>query len=526
MFLSRLPKNLPPKFIQSSKITHRVREIIEEVMEKPIRIPNYLNFDSPFIDISKQRASFNNKRVIAEYQNVDPVSLTRYFNNYRESKQSWEETPFDQKKDVFLTAADLIENKYYDTMLAYTIAGQNKTIYEAEIDAICELVDFLRFNVAYAEHIISKQPIQTSFIRNVSEYNSLNGFVASITPFNFTAIGGNLASAPLLFGNSVIWKPSTHAILSNHLFYEIMIEAGLPKGVLNFCPMEAEPFFEGVSSRSDLAALLFTGSSTVFDKINKEIYTTIESRSVYPRVVGETGGKNFHFVDESSIENDHSLTNVAQKTVESAFNYSGQKCSACSIAYVPENMLDNFLERLKQFTKFYNDNMENYGVISEESYNRITEIWDEISNDPEIEVIEDIGNCDKESYFISPKIVVCRDHENRVFNEEFFAPILAIYPYDSSNPNEKYNVMERCCESNNYALTGAIFSQNDDVTRTAITKFRHKTGNFYVNDKSTGSVVGQQPFGGSGKSGTNDKAGDINLLFRLFNQRNIKLNHE
>lgn len=526
MFLSKLPKNLPPKFIPSSKITHRVREIIEEVIESPTKIPNYLNFDSPFINISTQRSAFNNKRVIAEYQNVDPVSLKRYLDNYHESKKSWEETPFDQKKEVFLNAADLIENKYYDTMLAYTIAGQNKTIYEAEIDAICELVDFLRFNVAYAEQIILKQPIQTSFIRNVSEYNSLNGFVASITPFNFTAIGGNLASAPLLFGNSVIWKPSQHAILSNHLFYEIMIEAGLPNGVLNFCPMEAEPFFKSVSSSNDLGALLFTGSSTVFDKMNRDIYSTVESRSVYPRVVGETGGKNFHFIDKSAIENGHSITNVAQKTVESAFNYSGQKCSACSIAYVPENMLDNFLERLKQFTKFYNDNMENYGVISEESYNRVVKIWDEISADSEVEVVEDIGNCDKENYFISPKIVICRDHENRVFNEEFFAPILAIYPYDSNTLSEKNNVMEKCCTSNNYALTGSIFSYNDEVTNMAIKKFRHKTGNFYVNDKSTGSVVGQQPFGGSGKSGTNDKAGDINLLFRLFNQRNIKINYE
>lgn len=515
--LSRLPKNLNPKFLPGSNTTLRVKEIIDDILEKPLRIPNYLNYDSPFMETSQQISAYNNNHYVAEYTKVDKPSLTRYFNNYNDAKRSWENASFNERRDVFLKAADLVSGKYYHTMLAYTMVGQNKNIYEAEIDAVCELVDFLRFNVAYAEAINEKQPIQVTNINNISEYNSLNGFVAAITPFNFTAIGGNLASAPLLFGNSVLWKPSPSAILSNHLFYEIMLEAGLPEGVLNFCPMDGKEFLDCVVERRDLGALLFTGSSSVFDEINKRVYSDIETRSTYPRIIGETGGKNFHFLDESSKS---VLAEVAQKTVESAFNYSGQKCSACSVMYVPETILEETIAELKKATNYYNEHMENYGVINAEAYEKTMRLI-ETFND-EIDVVEDIGNSDEESYYISPKILVCRNHDHRVFHEEFFAPILSIYPY---NPDEKYEVMKMCAEGNNYSLTGAVFSLDDKVVMGAMNAFRHKTGNFYVNDKSTGSVVGQQPFGGSGKSGTNDKAGDINLLYRLFNQRNIKINY-
>jgi 1-pyrroline-5-carboxylate dehydrogenase len=515
--LSRVPKNLIPKFRSTSKTPLRVKEIIDDILESPLRIPRYLNFDTPFLDTQRQISAFSNKYHVAEYQPVDKPSLTRYFNNYTDAKKDWENTSFDERKDIFLKAADLISDKYYNTMLAYTMVGQNKNIYEAEIDAVCELVDFLRFNVAYAEYIHEKQPIQVCDTNNISEYNSLNGFVAAITPFNFTAIGGNLASAPLLFGNSVLWKPSPSAILSNHLFYEIMIEAGLPRGVLNFCPMDSREFLDSVVERPDLGAVLFTGSSDVFDQINKRVYKDIEKRVTYPRIIGETGGKNFHFVDESSKS---VLNDVAQKTIESAFNYSGQKCSACSVMYVPENILDETIDELKKITNYFNNNMENYGVISKTSYEKTMNLLKTF--DHQIDVIEDIGNSDKESYYISPKILVCRNHDHRVFHEEFFAPILSIYPY---NPDKKYEVMKMCVEGNNYALTGSIFSLDDKVVMGAMNTFRNKTGNFYVNDKSTGSIVGQQPFGGNGKSGTNDKVGDINFLYRLFNQRNIKINY-
>lgn len=516
--LRNLPKNLPPRFIPMSRTPNRVLEIIEDTLETPIPIPNYLHRDTPFTDLKKQIAPYNLKKHVSEYQNVDPTSLTRFFNNYHKTKSDWEDTPFQYKKDIFLKAADLIENKYYYHMLAYTMVGQNKNIYEAEIDSICELVDFLRFNVSYAEQIMEKQPIQVHGIKNLSEYNSLNGFVAAITPFNFTAIGGNLATAPLLFGNTVLWKPSHNSILSNHLFYEIMLEAGLPEGILNFCPMEGAEFLDLVSKRNDLGALLFTGSSQVFDIIHSKIMGDVTDRNTYPRIIGETGGKNFHFVDESC---DNCVEEVVNYTIESAFNYSGQKCSACSIIYVPEEMLEDVLRTFRRRIEYYNDNIQNYGLINEDAYLRVTDIYNSLLTDNEIDFIVDNGNNLDNEYYVSPKVVVCRNHDHQVFHKEFFAPIVSIYPYESS---KKYETMEMCASGNSYSLTGSIFSNKRDVIDHANKIFRHKTGNFYINDKSTGSVVGQQPFGGSGKSGTNDKAGDINLLFRLFNQRNLKIN--
>lgn len=518
--LRNLPKNLIPKFRPQSRTPNRILNIISDTLEDPIKIPNYMERDTPFQNPTYQISPYDVSSHIAEYQNVEATGLRRYLENYQDTKYQWEITPFSHKKDIFLNAANLIENKYYNHMIAYTMVGQNKNVFEAELDAICELVDFLRFNVAYAENILQKQPIQTDSIRNVSEYNSLNGFVAAITPFNFTAIGGNLASSPLLFGNSVVWKPSSSSIISNHLFYEIMLEAGLPEGVLNFCPMEPNSFLKMVSARDDLAALLFTGSSDVFDTIHHNIMGDTSFRSVYPRVIGETGGKNFHFVDES-CEND--MDEVVNLTVESAFNYSGQKCSACSILYLPEELMEETLSLFKKNVQYYLDNIQNYGVINQTSYDRIVNICNSLRTDNSVEFIIDDGNLDSCEYFVSPKVLVCRDHEHYLFNQEFFAPILTIYPYSSE---EKVETMKKCASSNNYALTGSIFSNDQNVINMTNDQFRHKTGNFYINDKSTGSVVGQQPFGGSGKSGTNDKAGDVNLLFRLFNQRNIKINHD
>lgn len=513
--LKNLPKNLIPKMRQSSITPHRILEIMEDVLDNPIKIPNYLHRDSPFDDLQYQTSSFNNSKNIASYQYVDPMSLNRYFNNYHKNKTDWENTPFQQKKEVFLNAADLIENKYYHQMMAYTMVGQNKNVYEAEIDSICELVDFIRFNVAYAENIIDKQPISINGIDNISEYNSLNGFVASITPFNFTAIGGNLATVPLLFGNSVLWKPSDNAILSNHLFYQIMLEAGLPNGVLNFCPMEPNLFLNMVAKRNDLGALLFTGSSKVFDDIHTKVMSNMENRNTYPRLIGETGGKNFHFVDDSCSD---ILDDVVLKTIESSFNYSGQKCSACSIMYVPEKLLPNIEKSFRKQLSHYNDNLKNYGVINRLSYDRINNYYNKLQEDDTVQILFDTGNNDSNEYFISPKVLICKDHQHELYHKELFAPILTIYPYKDKN-----ETMDLCANGNSYSLTGSIFSLDNNIIKLANEKFKHKTGNFYINDKSTGSVVGQQPFGGSGKSGTNDKAGDINLLFRLLNQRNLKI---
>ena len=506
-------KNLYPKFNNASVIPTKIKDVMGIILEKPIKIPNYMGDNNS--NVIKQLSSYNNNKYIAEYEYVNQTNLNKYFDSYESNKKLWESTPFNQKKDVFLKAADLIENKYYDTMLAYTILSQNKTVYEAEIDAICELVDFIKFNVSYAERILKKQPVNTHthIMKNISEYNSLNGFVTAITPFNFTAIAGNLASAPLLFGNSVLWKPSDSAILSNYLFYEIMLEAGLPEGVLNFCPMEPNNFLNNIVKQEDLAGILFTGSSSVFDDIYTKIGTNIKNFKNYPRIIGETGGKNFHFVDKFN-----DLDFVVKKTMESAFNFSGQKCSACSIMYVPSELLDETLLIFSNEIESYKKNNSNYGVINRNSYDKLDKLLNELKEDDNIHFLFDNNNNNENSYYIEPNVLVCKNHSHKVFNEEFFGPIIAIYPYD--NLEETINL---CKYSNNYALTGSIFSNNSKFIENMSNELKCKTGNFYINDKSTGSVVGHQPFGGSGKSGTNDKAGDMNMLYRLFNQRNIKI---
>lgn len=512
---SNIPKNLLPKFKPTSRIPKDVKKIINETISNPKFIDNS-NIGYNFKKLNNQMSSFNNKAVIAKYYNNSTWDLNEKLSSYQYAKYKWEKVSFDEKKEIFTKTADLIENKYYDTMLAYTILSQNKTIYEAEIDSICELVDFLRFNIHYAENINSKQPISEENVKNISQYNSLNGFVTSITPFNFTAIGGNLASAPLLFSNSVFWKPSDKSILSNYLFYQIMLEAGLPKDILHFILMDGEKFNRITTSHRDFAGLLFTGSSSVFTNISKNIYKNLDGFRNYPRLVGETGGKNFHFIAPDY----QNIKNVVDKTIASAFGYSGQKCSACSIVFVPSDKLIEFNKELNLQTDKFIRQTENYGVISNDSFKKLDNNLNQFDNDITLVNVLEGKNDDSNSWFIHPHAYVGSNLTNRIFQEEFFGPILAIYPYEK---DDLHDLTKQINSYNNYALTASIFSNEEDYIKNLTFAFRHKAGNFYINDKSTGSVVGQQPFGGSGKSGTNDKAGDINLLFKLFNQRNIKI---
>ena len=403
-------------------------------------------------------------------------------------------------------------------MLAYTIVSQNKTVYEAEIDAICELVDFLRFNVYYYQQILDKQPVNVDGnILNKSTYNPLSGFVASITPFNFTAIGGNLASVPLLFGNSVFWKPSNNSVLSNYLFYEILLEANLPENILNFVPMNPLEYSYNVLNHKDLNTLLFTGSSKVFNNIYKTVGSNIDKYNNYVRLVGETGGKNFHFVHNNIFD----IRHVVKSTIESAYNYSGQKCSACSRLYIPNSLYSEFLIIFKEEIKIFKDSQENYGVINLESFDRTRLNFEKMDFDREIDVVYGGNfNNNNNQYYIEPTLLRCDNHKNFIFHQEFFAPIISCYVYDDSEIEKTINL----CINNKYALTGSIFSKDKEFIENFTNKSVFSCGNYYINDKSTGSIVGQQPFGGFGKSGTNDKAGDINLLYRLFNQKNTKEN--
>jgi len=512
--------NLEPKLKPLSKISDNVHKEINKVLLEPPKIPSRLG-KTQFKNITNSQ--FAGQKLVCHYNQVSQEDLLEHIADYKEIKYKWNQYGLQDRLDIFLEAANKLEHKYYDKMMAYTILGQNKTPYEAEVDSICELVDFLRFNVSYIYELNKKQPItslkENSFtINNSSQYLPLNGFIASITPFNFTAIGGNLALTPLMLGNCVYWKPSPNAILSNYLIYKILEECGLPEGILNFVPYNGPEFLNLVTKRKDLGGILFTGSSQVFDNIYQEIGKNIAEYQNYPRIIGETGGKNYHFVHQS-MEND--IEYIAKKTFESAFGYSGQKCSACSRLYLPENMLESFLEELEVNIRNYLEvHRDNYGLINRNSWEKSKELLVKIKKDTDSQTKIVIGgNIEEKNYFMEPTVVVSKDKQSFLFEEEFFAPLLTIYPYKEK---ELYETMDLCRNGTSYSLTGAVFSKDKEFLEEFEDKMRYTCGNYYINDKSTGSVVGQQPFGGSGKSGTNDKAGDINFIYRLTNQKNVK----
>ena len=450
---------------------------------------------------------FKNK-IIGSYSLIDNFDI-----NYKSAKNHWVNMPFNSKLDIFENIANLVENKYYNDMMAATIVGQAKDPYQAEIDCVGELVDFLRFNNQYAIDIHDKQPISPENVTNISQYNPLPGFISSVTPFNFTAIAGNLAVTPLLFGNVVYWKPSLKSLPSNYLFYQICLEANIPPEILNFVIMDPVKYHKKTIAQPDLGGIIFTGSSETFKTIKKDISNNEDIYQNNIRLIGETGGKNFHFIDKNC-----DVINAAQETFYSAFDYSGQKCSACSRVYIHNDIKDEFISEIKKLI----DNLDNsiYGVIDENAYQEKIEYIKKIQNDPEINILIG-GNYDNtNSYFISPTICELSNVNNWLWNTELFAPIVTIKTYND-------NIIEHMneCSQHKYALTGSIFSNSRTLISKSNQIFRESCGNFYINEKSTGAVVGQQPFGGLKLSGTNDKAGDINFLYRLFSQRNLKFNN-
>lgn len=445
--------------------------------------------------------SYNRKKIFT-YQYLD--SDKKY--SIVQPSDSWKRMSPELRLQIFTKIADLVENKYFYKMMAATMVGQGKNTYESQLDCIAEMVDFLRFNIQYTAQIFNKQP---NYGYNYSQYNPLQGNVLAITPFNFTAIAGNLATAPLYFGNNVIWKPSEKSLLSNWVFYEICKEAGVPDDCLHFCIMKPNEFIESYMD-DNVGGVLYTGSTNGF----QNILSNVSTKKHFPRIIGETGGKNFHFVEKTAP-----IDLVVEKTFQSAFNYSGQKCSACSILYLPESMLDDFITKMKNYKKKYN--FENYGVIDKESYYKTVNIITKQKDNINSELLMG-GNFNIDSsFFIEPTIFRIDNKDEPILKEELFAPILCIRTYEDDN---LYDAVCECKHNSEYKLTGAIFSRNKHVIEVLTREFDSNTGNFYINDKSTGALVGQQPFGGFGLSGTNDKAGDINFLYRLFNQRNVKVN--
>lgn len=429
---------------------------------------------------------------------------------------------------MFLKAADLIAGKYRYEIMAATMLGQGKNAWQAEIDSAAELVDFLRFNVQFAEELYAQQPAHNSpGVWNRVEYRPLEGFVYAVTPFNFTAIAGNLPGAPALMGNVVVWKPSDSAIASNWLLYQILLEAGLPKNVIQFVPGNPEEVTKVVLAHKKLAALHYTGSTAVFRKLYGSIATGVaEGRyQGYPRIVGETGGKNFHLVHSSA-----DIENAAVQTVRGAFEYQGQKCSATSRAYIPKSVWPQFKERLIAETKALSvgnptDHQNFIGpVIHAGSFKKLSGVIDSAKNDSELELLVGGAHDNSTGYYIHPTIYETPNPNHALLSAELFGPILTVHVYDdTASPVEAFTSICKTIDSTSeYGLTGSIFAADRDAVRYAEEALRNAAGNFYINCKSTGAVVGQQPFGGARASGTNDKAGSQNLLTRFVSMRSIK----
>ncbi|MCA0360910.1 MAG: L-glutamate gamma-semialdehyde dehydrogenase [Armatimonadetes bacterium] len=458
-------------------------------------------------------------------------TLGHYHSGYREhveqaieaalaAKPAWEAMSWESRAAIFLKAADLIATKYRAYMNGTTMLGQSKNVYQAEIDAACEIIDFLRFNVHFLDEIYREQPKSAPGMHNRLEWRPLEGFVLAVTPFNFTAIGGNLPTSVAMCGNVVVWKPAGTQIYSAQMFMRILKEAGLPDGVINLIYTDGPTVGEVCFHHKDFAGVHFTGSTGVFNRMWKTIGENMGVYRSYPRIVGETGGKDFVVAHKSA-----DAAVVATALLRGAFEFQGQKCSAASRAYVPSNIAEEVFAIMKRematFTMGTVENFSNFinAVIDEKAFNSIAHYIDQAKANPENEIIAG-GNYDKSvGYFIEPTVIVTKDPKSLTMCEEIFGPVLTVYVYDADDFEATLGLVD---STSPYALTGAVISTDRGAVELATKKLRHSAGNFYINDKPTGAVVGQQPFGGARGSGTNDKAGSALNLYRWLSARTIK----
>jgi 1-pyrroline-5-carboxylate dehydrogenase len=436
------------------------------------------------------------------------------------AKTNWENVSWENRAAIFLKAADLLAGPYRAKLNAATMLGQSKNAYQAEIDSACEFIDFLRYNVKYMTEIYAQQPASQSGMWNRVEQRPLEGFIYALTPFNFTAIAGNLPTSCAMMGNVVVWKPSNTQVYAANVLMEIFIEAGVPAGVINLIYPSGQDAADIILKHKDFAGIHFTGSTDVFNDIWKKIGENIPVYKSYPRIVGETGGKDFVIAHKSS-----NAKAVATGLVRGAFEYQGQKCSAASRAYVPSNLWEDVKKYMAEdvksmkiggtedFTNFFN------AVIDEKSFDKLAKYIDEAKASKDAEIVIG-GTYDKsKGYFIHPTVIQTKDPKYVTMCDELFGPVLSIYVYDENKWEETLDIVN---STSAYALTGAVFSQDRYALEVAVNKLRHSAGNFYINDKPTGAVVGQQPFGGGRKSGTNDKAGSMINLLRWVSPRTMK----
>lgn len=458
--------------------------------------------------------------VLATYHKATPETVQMAIDAALQAHDKWSNVHWIDRCSIMLKAAELISKKYRYLINAATMLGQAKNSYQAEIDSACEAIDFLRFNAHFASKIYSQQPMSDNTAINRLEYRPLEGFVYTISPFNFTAIACNLNIAPVLMGNVTVWKPATTAILSNYYLMQIFKEAGVPDGVINFVPGSGSVISDACFASKHLAGIHFTGSTHTFNNFWKQIGDNINSYNTYPKIVGETGGKDFIFAHKSS-----SPKELAVAIVRGAFEYQGQKCSAASRGYIPQELWDETYGYIKEMAGQIKQGcireFSNYvnAVIDEKAFDTIMKYVDRAKVSPEAKIVLG-GNADKsKGYFIEPTIILTTNPKYETMETELFGPVFTVYLYDG----EKYEeTLELCNTTSPFALTGSIFSNCRYATQTAMNALRYAAGNFYINDKPTGAVVGNQPFGGARASGTNDKAGSELNLYRWVSPRCIK----
>lgn len=462
----------------------------------------------------------DHKHVLGHFSEGDASHVNQAIDAALSAKEGWENMTWENRASIFLKAADLLAGPYRAKINAATMLGQGKNAHQAEIDAACEFIDFLRFNVSFMQEMYMQQPESSEGIWNRMEYRPLEGFIFAITPFNFTAISGNLPAAPAMLGNTVVWKPSYTQVYSAQVIMEVFKKAGLPDGVINLIYVDGPVAGEVVFKHPDFAGLHFTGSTGVFKALWKTIGANLDAYKTYPRIVGETGGKDFVVAHKSADAKE-----VATGLVRGAFEFQGQKCSAASRAYIPSNLWGDvkkyMVEDLKSIKMGSPEDFGNFvnAVIDERAFRKIAGYIDQAKLDKDVELVAGGSHDDSKGWFIEPTVFEVKDPKYTTMCEEIFGPVLTIYVYDENKFEETLELVD---STSPYALTGAIFSKDRYAVDLATKRLRNAAGNFYINDKPTGAVVGQQPFGGARGSGTNDKAGAMMNLLRWVSARTIK----
>ncbi|XP_048879568.1 delta-1-pyrroline-5-carboxylate dehydrogenase, mitochondrial [Brienomyrus brachyistius] len=512
-------------FKDGSREREELLKALQELKGKTEEIPCVVGDEHIWTkDIRYQLSPFNHSHKVAKFCYADKEVLNKAIVASLAARREWDLKPIQDRAQILFKAADIISGPKRAEVLAKTMIGQGKTVVQAEIDAAAELIDFFRFNAKYAVELEQQQPLDSDGSTNTMLYRGLEGFVAAVAPFNFTAIGGNLAGTPALMGNVVLWKPSDTAMSASYAVYKILRESGLPPNIIQFVPADGPVFGDTVTASEHLAGINFTGSVPTFKRLWKQVAQNLDRYRNFPRVGGECGGKNFHFVHKSA-----DVRSVATGTIRSAFEYGGQKCSACSRMYVPDSLWPRIKQELlgvqkqlkvgnpvEDFSTFFS------AVIDDKSFARIKKWLDHAKSSPSLTVIAG-GNCDdSKGYFVEPTIIETKDPRDPIMNEEIFGPVLTVYVY----PEDQYKDVLKLIDSTSpYALTGAVFALDKNVVEEAAKVLRNAAGNYYVNDKSTGSIVAQQPFGGSRASGTNDKPGGPHYVLRWTSPQVVKETH-